>query len=134
LWIFFFQGLYNTALNAGEPICYTKTDTAKPDSNSCGADVIVENQVAKRFEGRHQTSWIVNAVQAAFDALVLPKGKLIGPLNIPTNTNGAIVINPPPGYHYNNGNGSIIIYRDHSPSNSLLIPFLTIIVSLFMLF
>jgi len=82
---YFWQGLYNQALNGGNPICFGKTGHGTPDPSVCGADIIYINAEVERFDGGN-TSWLVNAIQAAFDALVLPKGKLVDPFIVGTYT------------------------------------------------
>jgi hypothetical protein len=84
---FFWEGLYNDIIGPGGAICLQRTAKISPDLVTCGGDIVFTNgQIDKIDTGI--TSWLLQEIQDAFDALVLPEVIIVPNDPFVTNSGG----------------------------------------------
>ena len=85
---YFWEGLYNRLVGGGA-ICLDRTASIAPDLVTCGSDIVYENELIDRLDTDF-TSWILDAVQEALDALALPPVVIVPNDPFITRSNGAV--------------------------------------------
>jgi len=84
---YFWEGLYNTPIGGGGAICLQRTANIYPDLVTCGGDIVYANAQIDQME-TGITSWILQEVQDAFDALRLPQVIIVPNDPFVTNSGG----------------------------------------------
>jgi len=90
---FFWEGLYNTPIGGGGAICLQRTAKFNPDLVTCGGDIVYVNAQIDQME-TGITSWILQEVQDAFNALRLPEVIIVPNDPFLTNSDGFTTQSP----------------------------------------
>jgi len=115
---YFWEGLYNRLVGGGV-ICLQRTARIIPDLVTCGSDIVYANELIDR-QDTDFTSWLLEEIQNAFDALQLPPVIIVpnDPFITRTQANPSTGTNSQTGNTIVTSGGSTIVSSTNSQTGN----------------